>query len=84
MTPTGKVNPNGLISGEANCGLVHEASNEHDLKNKILELYENKRLGKELGEKGFYAVKEKYNSNIAGKSLIELYKDIERVSKEHG
>lgn len=61
------------------CGLVHEAGNERDLADKILTLYENPVLRKQMGEKGRKAIKETYHWESTGKALIRLYNQIQRT-----
>lgn len=41
-------------------GLLVKFGNVKDLKNKIEEIFENKKKAKEMGENGFYALNERY------------------------
>ena len=69
--------PQQKIIEEENCGLVYESNNEKDLAKKIIQLYENPNLCKQMGKNGKKAVLEKYNWENTSKNLIELYKTIE-------
>ncbi|MDA3952631.1 MAG: glycosyltransferase family 4 protein [Bacteroidales bacterium] len=65
--------PQAKIINDENCGLVFKSGDSIDLAEKIEILYKNKRLRKEMGIKGKIAVEEKYNIQIAGKNLLNLY-----------
>ncbi|MDX1628083.1 MAG: glycosyltransferase, partial [Fulvivirga sp.] len=54
-------------------GLVHEAENERDLANKIMQLYENPSLAKKLGNAGKKAVEERWNWKNTSQALINMY-----------
>ena len=60
-----------------NSGLVFEAGNIDDFADKILELYNDKDLQKELGENGKHFIEEEFNWSITSKELIKLYDNLE-------
>ncbi len=64
-----------IINGE-NCGLLFKSNNSNDLSEKILKLYKDKNLRKEMGINGRNAVENKYNTQIAGKNLVNLYRNL--------
>lgn len=61
---------------ETNSGLVFEAGDEKDLADKIIDLYNNENLRKELGKNGKKAVERRYNWRIEAKKLINLYRQL--------
>ncbi len=60
-----------------NSGLVHEEQNPKDFADKILQLYTDKNLQKELGKNGERFIKEEFNWDKTSEELIKLYKDLE-------
>lgn len=56
-----------------NCGLVHEAENEIDLAEKLLELLTNSEKRNELGVNAKKAVEERWNWDETSKDLLKLY-----------
>jgi glycosyltransferase involved in cell wall biosynthesis len=64
---------------ESECGLIYEYDNAQDLADKVIQLYKNEKLKKEMGENGKKAVIEKYNWENTSKNLIELYEKIEKI-----
>ncbi|CAN5514637.1 glycosyltransferase family 4 protein [soil metagenome] len=58
---------------EEQAGLIHEAGNEKDLAEKILQLYKDPELKKKLGENAKTSVLNKYNWTITSEELIRLY-----------
>jgi len=73
--------PQQKIIEEENCGLVYESNNDEDLAEKIIHLYENPDLRKQMGKNGRQAVLKKYNWENASKNLIKLYQTIENSIK---
>lgn len=61
---------------EANCGLVFESDNAHDLAQKIEQLYNNRDLCSKLGENGKRMVINKYNTTYFGKRLVDNYRSL--------
>ncbi len=57
-----------------NSGLVHEAKNVEDFSQKLLRLYENKKLREELGKNGSEFVRNEFTWDKTSKDLKELYK----------
>ncbi|MBU8893924.1 MAG: glycosyltransferase family 4 protein [Bacteroidales bacterium] len=68
--------PQEKIINEENCGLVFKSNNSNDLSEKILQLYDDEDLRKKMGVNGRNAVEKKYNTQIAGKNLVNLYTKI--------
>ncbi len=58
-----------LFIDDGKAGLHFEPENEQDLKSKILELYENRNLIKELGNSGRDYVVNKFNRNNIAKEF---------------
>ncbi|WP_221418073.1 glycosyltransferase family 4 protein [Fulvivirga kasyanovii] len=58
------------------CGLIHEAGNENDLAEKILTLYHDSALKKQLGKNGYKAIESRWNWDVTKKQLINLYETI--------
>jgi glycosyltransferase involved in cell wall biosynthesis len=66
----------------ANSGIVFEADNAKDLSEKILLLYQNKELQKELGENGMKAtIQGTLNWEHEQKSLLGVYNVLELEKK---
>ncbi len=61
------------------CGLVFTSENENDLAEQIETLYKDEALRIKMGLNGKKAVLDKYNVEISGKNLIEMYKDLENL-----
>ncbi|RYF84465.1 MAG: glycosyltransferase, partial [Chitinophagaceae bacterium] len=68
--------PQVRVIEEEKCGLVHEAQDAQDLADKILYLYQNPGLRKEMGANGKRAVLEQYNWHQTSKDLLALYSDL--------
>ncbi|MCK5028591.1 MAG: glycosyltransferase family 4 protein [Bacteroidales bacterium] len=68
--------PQQKIILEENCGLVFESDNSNDLSDKIKELYNDEKLRKEMGVNGKKAIENKYNTQIAGENLVNLYRNL--------
>lgn len=64
------------IIEEANCGLVFESKNANDLAQKIIELYNNKELRIEMGERGKQLILNKYNTQSYGELFYSNYEKI--------
>ncbi|QKG80075.1 glycosyltransferase family 4 protein [Tenuifilum thalassicum] len=58
---------------QEDCGLIFENKNYQDLANKILKLYEEPKLKKQLGENGYEAVINKYNWDTTVNELLNIY-----------
>ncbi len=58
------------------CGLVHCAGDERDLSSKILELYKNPSLSKELGFRGKEAVRGEWNWDNTVTPLLKMYANL--------
>ena len=65
-----------LIEQE-NSGLVHVERDVKDFSDKVLKLYSDKKLCKELGENGKRFIEEKFNWSITSKDLVKLYNNLE-------
>jgi len=61
---------------EEKCGFVFKADDVNDLCDKILKLYKDKDMREFLGNNGKKSVQNKYNWDITGKELIDLYKSL--------
>lgn len=57
-------------------GLLYELGNVDSLANSIQTLWMNDRKCSELGEKGFFKVKEKYQSDTYYEALFSVYKNL--------
>lgn len=55
-------------------GLLYESKNAQDLKNKIMYAIDNKSMMKKIAKEGRKKSKEKFDSMITTKKVIELYK----------
>lgn len=64
-----------IVKG-SNCGLVFSSNDANDLAAKIKTLYDNPIICKEMGEHGKQAVIEKYNLEVCGRQLEQLYKSL--------
>ncbi|MCD4833173.1 MAG: glycosyltransferase family 4 protein [Bacteroidales bacterium] len=65
--------PQAKIVNDENCGLVFKSGDSNDLEEKIKTLYQDSKIREEMGKNGKKAVEEKYNTQIAGKNLLNLY-----------
>ncbi|MEN8194303.1 MAG: glycosyltransferase, partial [Bacteroidota bacterium] len=75
-------NPIIRIIEETKAGLIYQSNNEADLAAKVISLYEDTKLRKEMGRKGKEAVLEKYNWDKASKNLISIYSEFENMVKD--
>ena len=57
-------------------GLVHDEQNSKDFADKILELFSDKDLQKELGMNGEKFIKEEFNWNKTAEVLLNLYDNL--------
>lgn len=64
------------IVKDAECGVVFRASDYVQLADKIIKLINNSKLMKEMGKKGRKAVESKYNWNVDGMRLLQLYSEL--------
>ncbi|MEX2574076.1 MAG: glycosyltransferase family 4 protein [Balneolaceae bacterium] len=55
------------------CGLVHRAGDAGDLADAVLTLYRDRGSREEMGRNGLAAVKERWNWETAGSSLVAAY-----------
>ena len=58
---------------EENCGLIFKDRDSKDLANKIIKLYSNSDLRKQLGENGHNSVVSKYNWEATSEALRQIY-----------
>ena len=61
------------VVNECGCGLIHEPGNIDSLAAKILEVYRDPELSKEMGLRGKAAVENKYNWEYSKEQLLEIY-----------
>jgi len=73
--------PQQKIIEEEECGLVFKSGDSINFKDKIIELYKNEKLRKEMGENGKIAVMKKYNLEVASKNIIRFYDGIKNNNK---
>lgn len=59
-----------------NCGLVLDADNIDEIKEAIIKLKNDPKLCKELGANALKAYEKKYNWQIMGNKLSDLYKNL--------
>ncbi|MFD2531486.1 glycosyltransferase family 4 protein [Gracilimonas halophila] len=62
---------------EEECGIIYEEESEEQFVKKVIELYENESLLKQLSNNGKEAIKEKYNWGVDAEKLINIYKSLE-------
>lgn len=62
-----------VVEGER-CGLVHEAGNAEEMSEKVLQLYKNESLRKEMGGNARRAVEERWNWQHTSKDMLRLYR----------
>ncbi|MDP8221172.1 MAG: glycosyltransferase family 4 protein [Candidatus Stygibacter frigidus] len=58
---------------ECGCGLIHEPGSVDSLALKILEIYNDPILSREMGLRGKAAVENKYNWEYSKEQLLEIY-----------
>lgn len=64
------------IVEKVNAGLVHEAKNVEDFTNKVLRLYKDELLRKELGENGEAFIRNEFTWDKTSKGLVNLYNSL--------
>jgi len=67
--------PHQMLVNETFCGCTFRDTDVNDLAYTTLKLYHNSEMRREMGQNGKKAVMEKYNLDIAGEVLEELYLD---------
>ena len=65
---------------ETDCGIVVPYGDHKALASSIIELYRDPARRKQMGVNGHQAVKERYNWERSARSLIEMYREMERKS----
>ena len=65
---------------ETDCGVVVPYGDHKALASSITELYRDPARRKQMGVNGHQAVKERYNWERSARSLIEMYREMERES----
>lgn len=68
--------PQSAIINECRCGLIFECSNPVRLAEKIMDLYNNRSMCREMGQRGKKLVLAKYNLRNYGEKLCNLYSDL--------
>ena len=69
------------IVKEERCGLTFKVNDPKDLAKKVIKIYENPLLAKELGKNGQLAIIKKYNWYVASDRLLELYGELRNFYK---
>ena len=64
------------IVDDAGCGICIDPTDPEKIAEAILYLLDNPQLGKEMGENGRRAAKERYNWKKESKKLLEVYKKL--------
>ena len=67
---------NGVFNEEGNAILIPESRNHSDWSKAIKKLVQNPHMIKELGERLYNSVKDKYDLNIVTKNRAEFYKSL--------
>lgn len=65
------------IISETGAGLVFIAEDETSLATQVINVYKDKDLADRLGRAGLIAAKTKYNMEVEGRKLIQLYRSLE-------
>jgi glycosyltransferase involved in cell wall biosynthesis len=68
--------PQKRIVEEEGCGLAFESENAVDMADKVVQLLENPQLRQKMGANGKLAVHSKYNLEIAGQRLLQMYQEL--------
>ncbi len=58
-------------------GLVHQEKDANFFAGRVLELYQNEKLRKQLGENGKQFIEEEFVWEKASQNLIDIYKELE-------
>jgi len=61
-----------------NSGLVHKEKNSVDFAEKVLELYNNKELRKQLGENGKNFIENEFVWEKVSQGLVDIYNEFEK------
>jgi glycosyltransferase involved in cell wall biosynthesis len=64
------------IIEQTESGLVFESGNPDEFADAVIRLYEDKELAARMGKAGLNAAKTKYNWEVEGKKLTELYQEL--------
>lgn len=64
------------IVEKVNAGLIHEAKNVEDFTDKVLRLYKDELLRKELGKNGEAFIRNEFTWDKTSKELINLYNSL--------
>jgi len=64
------------IMSKFNGGIVISPENDHELKDALLTLHNDRKLCKELGENGYRAVKEFFNRDITSEIMLNVIQSI--------
>ena len=64
------------IVKKVNAGLIHEAKNVEDFTDKVLRLYKDELLRKELGKNGEAFIQNEFTWDKTSKELINLYNSL--------
>ncbi|MEQ3499718.1 glycosyltransferase family 4 protein [Tenacibaculum sp. SSH1-16] len=64
------------IVEKVNAGLIHEAKNVEDFTDKVLRLYKDELLRKELGKNGEVFIQNEFTWDKTSKELINLYNSL--------
>lgn len=65
------------IINETRAGLVYTSGQARELAECLRRLYDNPTLRDEMAERGYQAVRDKYNWEQTGQALVELYGKLE-------
>jgi len=66
------------IIEENKCGLIFKSGDSNDLARRILYLHKNPEEGKAMGERGYRAVRQKYDWQVGAARMIEMYKGLRK------
>lgn len=69
--------PQEEVISEGNCGLIFQSNNSADLAEKIMELYSDGDMCKDMGQRGKKLVLEKYNLKRYGDKLCNIYREMQ-------
>ena len=71
-------NPIERIINETQSGMIYSSNQAADLAEKIIKMYKNPTVMKEMGKNGHQAVLATYNWDKTAENLLELYKQVEQ------
>ncbi len=66
---------------KTNSGSVHKEKNAVDFAEKVVELYNDTDLQKEMGENGKRFIENEFNWEKVSGNLVEIYNDFEKISR---